>query len=147
MGFSISGAAAIIFASAFVAFGMWYSAAATSFERVSEAQQVETDRVLETRNAAISVWNATYNATTESLHVRVNNTGATQFRLDDVQLLVDGRFATGWLPNATVAGQGATELWFGAETLSLNHTVGTAPDRVKVIAGLGAADTAEVTQV
>ena len=78
MGFSVSGAAAIIFASLFIAFGMWYSAGMNSFERVTEAQNDRTDTVLETSNTDIEIVSTTYAASEDNLTVRVNNTGTAQ---------------------------------------------------------------------
>lgn len=131
MGFSVSGAAAVIFATMFLTFGMWFTASANSFERVTEAENAQSDTVLETQNTAISVANVTYNATTDELRVLVNNTGAAQLTVEKTDLLVDGQYQTGWEDTATVAGAD-TRLWLAGETLTITVTAPEAPTRIKV---------------
>jgi len=146
MGFSISGSAAIIFVGMFVAFGMWHTAASASFERVTDAQKASTDSVLETRNTALNVTNATYSAGANELLVNVTNAGTSQLRLANVDLVVDGEYVADWQSGATVAGASGTGLWLAGERLSITLTgVATQPDRVKVVTGTGVAATAEVT--
>ena len=128
MGFSVSGAAAVIFATMFLTFGMWFTASANSFERVTEAENAQSDTVLETQNTAISVANVTYNATTDELRVLVNNTGAAQLTVEKTDLLVDGQYQTGWEDTATVAGAD-TRLWLAGETLTITVTAPEAPTR------------------
>jgi flagellar protein FlaF len=139
MGFSVSGAAAIIFAAMFISFGAWYTATADSFERVSEAREDRTDAVRDAGNADLNVTQATYGG--GDLTVAVENTGATQFTLAGTDLLVDGRYVTGWQSNATVAGLDDTDLWLSGETVSVTLSVSSQPDRVKVVAAHGVSDT------
>lgn len=149
MGFSVSGAAAILFATMFLTFGMWFTASSNSFERVTEAENAQSDTVLEAHNTAISVANVTYNATSEVLTVMVNNTGASQLTVDSTDLLVDGQYQTGWEENATVAGKD-TRLWLAGETLTMTVTVSnsTEPTRVKVTTEHGVSvTTTEVVSV
>ena len=131
MGFSVSGAAAIIFATMFITFGMWFTASSNSFEAVSEAENAQSDAALETQNTAISFADVTYNNTSEQLTVRVTNTGAAQLRVGATDLLVDGQYQTGWEETATVAGTD-TRLWLSGETLTINVTTATEPTRVKI---------------
>lgn len=146
MGFSVSASAAIIFAALFVSFGMWYTASANSFERVTDARAAQTDSALTTSNADITISAATYNASgNATLVVRVNNTGAAQFDLDSTDLIVDGDYVTGWQDNASVAGKSDTRLWLGSEQLTITVSRPTMPDRVKVVAESGVSDTAGVT--
>jgi flagellar protein FlaF len=142
MGFSVSGAAAVIFATLFLTFGMWYTASANSFERVSEAENAQSDTVLETQNTAISVANVTYNNMTDELTVTVNNTGASQLTVEKTDLLVDGQYRTGWEDTATVEGQD-TRLWLAGETLTMTMTVPEEPTRIKIATenGISAAAT------
>jgi len=145
MGFSVSGAAAILFATMFVTFGMWFTASSNSFEVVSEAEDAQSDTVLEAQNTAISVANVTYNNSTDLLTVRVNNTGAAQLSVDATDLLVDGQYQTGWEGTATVAGKD-TRLWLSGETLTINVTTAPEPGRVKVATENGVSVTStEVT--
>ncbi|PSQ33255.1 flagellin [Halobacteriales archaeon SW_10_68_16] len=144
MGFSVSGAAAIIFASLFIAFGMWYSAGMNSFERVTEAQNDRTDTVLETSNTDIEIVSTTYAASEDNLTVRVNNTGTAQLSVSDTDLIVDGEYRTDWA-ESSVAGDRETDLWLAGEQLKINVSASSQPDRVKVVADTGVADTAEVS--
>jgi flagellar protein FlaF len=145
MGFSVSGSAAIIFVGMFVAFGMWYTASANSFERVTEAGADRTDGVLDTQNTRIAVTGADYNQTgNETLVVTVDNTGTTQLSVPETDLLVDGRYARDW--NASVGGETDTDLWLSGEQLTITREVGngTVPGRVKIVTETGVSDSLEV---
>lgn len=144
MGFSVSSAAALIFAGMFVAFGVWHTATANSFERVSEAEAARTDAVLAQQNTALNVTTASYDAGADELTVAVENAGASQLRLSTTDLLVDGDYVTGWQDGASVAGDGATDLWLGGETVTITLSRTSQPGRVKVVAATGVAATAEV---
>lgn len=146
MGFSVSGAAAIIFASLFIAVGMFYSAGMDSFERVTDAQEDRADTVLETRNTEAEIVNATFNATgRDNLTVRIENRGTAQLSVSDTDLLVDGTYVANddW-NESTVAGNSGTDLWLSGEQLTINDTRSSAPDRVKVVADTGVSDTSDV---
>jgi len=144
MGFSVSGAAAIIFASMFIAFGAWYGAASNSFERVNEARQLQADDVRETRNTHVAISEATYDAGTDQLTVVVDNTGGSQLTLNGTDLLVDGRYVEGWQADATVEGDGSTDLWLAGEALTITVPRSSQPDRVKVVTDTGVSNTSEV---
>lgn len=146
MGFSVSGAAAIIFASMFIAFGMWYTAAADGFERVSEAQGARTDHVLATANTEINITSATYNDGDDILEIQVENVGASQLSLERTDLLINGTYEVGWQSSADVAGNGQTDLWPPTKQLTITLSgVSSQPDHVKLVTGPGVSDTAEVT--
>jgi flagellar protein FlaF len=144
MGFSVSGSAAIIFASMFIAFGMWYTATANSFERVSEAETAGADSALTDRNTHVEITSAEF--ANGTLTITVNNTGAEQLSLSDTDLLVDGRIVGDWqADNATVEGYGDTDLWMAGEELTITLSRSSQPARVKIVTETGVADTAEVT--
>jgi len=143
MGFSVSGSAAIIFASLFIAFGLWTTASANSFERVSEAEADRTDGLLTQQNTAIEITSATWNGT--HLIVDAENAGAAQLRLSETDFLVDGAYRTDWQADATAGGDAETDLWLSGETLTITRQVDAQPDRVKLVASSAVADTAEVT--
>jgi flagellar protein FlaF len=142
VGFSVSGAAAIVFTGLFVAFGMWYGASYDSFERVSEAQHDRSERVLETKNVDIDVVTAEY--ATSTLTVEVDNTGATAIALNQTDILIDNGYETGWRDGAEVAGDGDTWLWQSGEQLSVTFDESSQPDQVRVATARGVADTREV---
>jgi len=145
MGFSVSGSAAIIFAALFIAFGMWYTASANSFERVSDAEGDRTDAVRATGSSSVEITSATYNNSTNNLSVSVENTGAVQLTLESTDVLVDGQYQEGWQSNATVDGHADTRLWLGAEQLTVTLSAPSQPERVKVVAETGVSDTAGVS--
>jgi flagellar protein FlaF len=147
MGFSVSGAAAIIFATMFVTFGMWFTASANSFESISDAETDKSDRALEAQNTAISIANVTHDNSTGELTVVVTNTGAAQLSVASTDLLVDGQYQSGWEDTATVAGKD-TRLWLAGEQLAITVTTPAEPDRVKIVTESGiSATTTEVTLV
>jgi|AntRauTorcE11898_2_1112593.scaffolds.fasta_scaffold62422_1 flagellar protein FlaF len=139
MGFSVSGSAAILFVGMFLAFGMFFTASANSFESVSEAQQDRTDLNLEQKNTAITITKA--NASGGTLTVWVNNTGGTYLALSETSLLLDNDYQSDWRDGAEVDGDGATDLWSPGERLEVTLSPPLAPDRVKVVTKTGVADT------
>ena len=149
MGFSVSGAAAIIFASMFIAFGMWYTAASNSFDGITDAQEYQTESALEASNTEIDVVSAEYNTTSDVLTIEANNTGATVLSLAGTNLLVDGEFVGGWEDAATVGPQNGsdTDLWQAGEQLTITRNVTETPDRVKLVTPSGVSATATVTVV
>ncbi|CQH54845.1 fla cluster protein FlaF [Halobacterium hubeiense] len=146
MGFSVSGSAAILFIAAFVSVGILYSAAYNGYERVQDADGSYDDRMLEQRNTAVNVTNATYNATgSEHVTVNVTNEGSTSLSIGETDLLVDGEFQSrdsyiDW----DVEGQTNTTLWLPGETYNITVDAGTNGSRVKVVTAGGVTVTAEV---
>jgi flagellar protein FlaF len=141
MGFSVSGAAAVIFIAGFVAFGLFYTATANSAERVVEANADAHDRELAERNTEIEIAGTVYNDSIDRLSVTATNNGTTTLNVTATDLLVDNAYQTD--PDTTVAGDGTTTLWQPGEALELNTTATTRPDRVVVVTEHGVA-TAEV---
>lgn len=142
MGFSVSGAAAIIFLSTFVAFGVLYTAADNSFHSVVDAQTDQTDRTLEAANTDIAISSATYDGT--ELTVTANNTGATGLSLSGTSLLVDNTFESGWEDGAEVDGNAETDLWLPGETLTITVDHESQPARVKLATEVGVSASSEV---
>jgi len=146
MGFSVSGTAAIIFATMFVTFGMWYTASMNSYERVAEAEDSQTDSVLETRNTNISIASVTHDAENNTLNITVNNTGAAQLTLERTDLIIDGNYVTNWQDSALVEGQDS-RLWLAGEQLTISLSR-SEPDRVKITTENGVSvTTTQVTSV
>ena len=147
MGFSVSGSAAIIFAALFIAFGMWYTASANTFEQMNDAQADRTDAVKATSSSGVEITDATYSATSDELTVTVDNTGAAQLTLDSTDLLIDGQYQEGWQDAATVEGNADTRLWMGSEQVTITVSLPSQPDRVKIVAETGVSDTSGVTSL
>lgn len=147
MGFSVSGAAAIIFASMFLAFGMWFTASSNSFDRVVDAQDFQTEGTLEASNTDVSIVSATYNETgNDRLVVTATNDGTTELSLAAADFLIDGTYVEGWQTDATVENDLDTDLWLAGEQLVIDVEREQAPDRVKLVTQSGVADSAEVTE-
>ncbi|RBI63977.1 fla cluster protein FlaF [halophilic archaeon] len=150
MGFSVSGATAILFIAMFVSFGVLYTATYNGFERVTDARNAETDRALTQRNTAVNVTDVDDGG--DYLNVTVNNTGSTALNVNDTDLLVNGSYVTSEdVVNRTVEGDGETSLWLPGETLRVEVDVSSDPWnvddvssvswQVKVVTGPGVADT------
>lgn len=139
MGFSVSGAAAIIFAGMFIAFGMFYTATSDRFERVNEARDERVERALDQANTDLEITDARYNATSDTVTVSVNNTGAATLSVDETDFLLDNDLRTDYTLQE-VAGQADTTVWLSGENYTVQFAAPTAPDRIKVVSGSGVAD-------
>lgn len=144
MGFSVSGSAAIVFVGMFIAFGMFYSASSNTMEEVTDARSDWQDDVLDQQNTEIEIASATYNASTDSLVVEVNNTGSTALSVNETDLLVDNVYQLSF-QNRSVDGDTTTDLWLPGQRLAYNVSFDSQPDRVKVATGTGVAETGVVT--
>jgi flagellar protein FlaF len=139
MGFSVSGATAIILIGGLIAFSFAFGAMNNGYERVSEAQEERDDRELLRANSDVAIANATYDSNASSLEVTVTNTGSAELEVSEVSLLVDGEYRS----NVTTAigGDAATDVFLPGEALSMTVEQSVQPDRVKVVAGTGVAAT------
>ncbi|MCD2200452.1 fla cluster protein FlaF [Halobacterium sp. KA-4] len=143
MGFSVSGSAAILFIAAFVSVGLLYSAAYNGYERVQDAENNYDDRILDQRNTAVNITNATYNASgNETVTVNVTNEGSTTLSVNETDLLIDGEFESrdnyvDW----NIDGETDTSLWLPGETYNITVDAGQ-PKRVKIVTAPGVTETA-----
>lgn len=146
MGFSTSAAVVILFIGLFVAAGIAVPAFETAYDRQTDALDAREERTLELRNTAIDI-DASYDGTADELTVNATNTGSTTLAVAEVDVLVDGAYvAEGNL--TTVVGADGTNrsIVQPGERLAVTVTAVTAaPDRVKVVTGLGIAET--ITEV
>ena len=140
MGFSTSGATAILFVGMLVAVGITYPIIQTAHEERTRAMDDRDDRALEMRNTAIDLEMASYND--PNLTVNVTNTGSTTLSVPATDLLVDGTFvAPSEWNETTVAGSPDRELWQPGETLSITVERTASPNRVKLVTEYGIAET------
>ena len=144
MGFSTSGATAIVFIGMLVAVGIAYPVLQSAHDERLSAIDDRDDRTLEMRNTAISVEEASYNGS--ELTVNVTNTGSTTLSVPATDLLIDGIY---WTESADddvlVEGQSDRERWQPGERLTIIVSTSEQPNRVKVVTEYGIAETAEVT--
>ncbi|GAB3680214.1 hypothetical protein GCM10028857_02640 [Salinarchaeum chitinilyticum] len=139
MGFSVSGATAIILIGGLIAFSFAFSAVNNGYERVSEAQQEQSDRQLLQTNSDVGIANVSYDEIGSELTVRVNNTGSAVLTIEELSLLVDGDYQGN--VTTSVDGDAETALLLPGEQLVLTVDRASQPDRVKVVAGTGVAAT------
>jgi flagellar protein FlaF len=143
MGFSVSSASAVIFISLFVTFGMVYSAVSNSTEQVNDAERLASDQFVDQRNTNLNVTQASYSSNT--LVVEANNTGSTPLSLSETDLLVDNdHVAESEYDVLTVDGRTDTDLWLPGETLRVEVSFPSRPDRVLVASEHGLRDGAVI---
>ncbi|MGQ3411290.1 flagellin [Natrinema sp. LN54] len=139
MGFSTSGATAIIVVGVLVAAGIAYPVFQTAHENRSTAIDDRDDRRLEMRNTAIEIDSQGYQSGNEEFIMHVNNTGSTTLSVAETDLLIDGNYRSRSTYETSVDGAPGRELWQPGETLTV--TVSTDPNRVKLVTEHGIAET------
>lgn len=138
MGFSTSGTTVVVFVGVLIAFSAFYTSANGAYEDVMDATAARHERVLDRANTDVSIANASYDATNDTLTVLVDNTGSRSLSVADTTLLVDGQYVT---PDATtVDGDAGTDVWPPGEQLTITVNRSTALDRIKVVTDAGVAD-------
>lgn len=144
MGFSVSGATAVLFVGLLFAAGIAYPTVQTAGERLSDAVGEREERLLSQQNTAIDVASVSYENSTSTLVVAVDNAGSTTLSVNATDLLVDGTYRVD--PTVSVDGQPGRTIWVPGERLTYTLTgVETRPDRVRVVTETGVAET--VTEV
>lgn len=151
MGFAVSGATVVVFIGLLISAGMLYGTAWQSYESVDDAQQEQSERLLERQNTEIDV--TAVDAGTDDLGdltVDVENTGSATLTVSGTDFLVDNRYVTDDRGTRTVDGDSSTDLWQPGETLQLTVTrgeldallgSGVPVERVRVTADRGVSDT------
>ncbi|MXR52714.1 fla cluster protein FlaF [Halovenus sp. WSH3] len=119
MGFSVSGATALLFVAFLIAFGTFYSATMGAVEQVQEAQVETQEGNVETLNTAINITTAEYNSTQGELTIIANNTGAEPLQPLELSLLVSGNYTGFGQANVSITDSPADELWAPQEQLTL----------------------------
>ena len=145
MGFGVSGASAVIFLGLFLAAGTLYATTSQTAERVADARDDDSERLLDQRNTAINVTDAVHRANADEFNVTVENTGTTTLAVNDTTVLADNEYVS--TANATVDGASETDLWAPGATLRLTVNRSSAPERVKVVTETGVADSRSVRAV
>lgn len=146
MGFSVSGGFAVLAVGAFIAFGIFYGAAADAGERVTDAQADAFESRLDQQNTAIAVTNATWYSSNSTLEVVVENTGTTALEVNATDVIADNEYvAPGRYASSAVDGDAETAVWLSGERLAVRAPLSERPDRVTVAVETGVSDWAEVT--
>lgn len=140
MGFSVSGATAIILLAGVLAFGIAFTAATNGFDEVSAAQDDRSDRLLEQQNSDVNVTNVTFDSDAEQLTVTVENTGSIGLAVDETSLILDGQFQSAAINETSVEGDTETNVWLPGEELTYVVDRSTTADRIKVTSETGVSD-------
>ena len=111
MGFSVSGATAVVFVGFLVSFATVYPAIDRYGERRYDAMSAQEEQFLTQQNTAIEIEHASYKTTTGELIIVVVNTGARTLSLPETTLLIDGRHRELSGPTTSVAGDQSTAIW------------------------------------
>ncbi|MFP8889796.1 flagellin [Natrialbaceae archaeon A-CW2] len=137
MGFSTSGAVAILFIGLLVAVGIVYPTLETAHDRRAGAIDERDERALELRNAAFDL-ETSYDAGSETVSVNVTNTGTTTLSVTEIDLLLDGVLET---ETATAVDDDASrERLHSGEVLEITvENVAEEPNRAKVVTEHGLA--------
>lgn len=147
MGFSVSGATAVILVAFLISFGAFYTAATGTFDQIQDAQTEQTETNIDVINTDIEIGSAVYNSTEDELVILANNTGATTVELENTDLLVDGELVDDWRDDAEVDGESERTLWLPQQTLEITIDSEEEPERVKLVTEHGIAATATVEVV
>jgi flagellar protein FlaF len=140
MGFSVSGAAAVLLVGLMVSVGTLYPVVEDGQQRVADARDAREERALDRQNARIDLVEATYDASADELTVTVENGGTTTLSVVATDLLVDGSYVP---PNERAVAGVTGDVWAGGETLAFTVEYpanSTAPGRVVVVTDHGVAD-------
>lgn len=147
MGFSVSGATAVVFIGLLVSTATLYPAADAYAEHRVDALESRNERALMQQNTGVELGDVAYDTSTDTLTIEANNTGATTLSVTKLDLLVDGTYTATAAGDVVVAGSATTGLWAPGEQLTITLTRSTTPDRVKLVTGPGVSVTARVAVV
>ena len=135
MGFGVSGASTVIFLGLFLAAGTLYATTSQTAERLADARDDDSERLLDQRNTAINVTDAVHRANDDELNITVENRGTTTLSVNDTTVLADNEYVS--TANATVDGASGTDFWPPGTTLHLTLNRSSAPERIKVVTETG----------
>ncbi|MBP2252416.1 flagellar protein FlaF [Halarchaeum solikamskense] len=144
MGFSVSGASAILLVGLLLSAGTLYPVLERTAEERTDAVTARDDRTLRQQNTAVGDPGATYDAASDRLTVTIRNAGTSTLSVAATDLVVDGRYASVPPANTSVAGRPESDVWASNETLTLTVSRASAPERVVVVTGPGVAASARV---
>lgn len=148
MGFSTSGAMAVIFVGLLVAVGIAYPVLETAHDRRASALDDRDQRALDVRNTAVNITeiDATENRTT------LENTGTTTLSVDETDLLINGEYIDRDRYDATIDDVDRS-IWQPGEILEFDFELDVedevnleSGDRVKIVTENGIAVTGEVEE-
>lgn len=132
MGFSVSGAAAILLLASFIVFSIGFTAAANGLQTVSDAQEANARQDVAQANTAIAIEDVT--ATPDGAgEIQVANTGTQELSVEAVTVFVAGEVVPPTAVTTTVNGVSDTDVWAPGDTLTLQLSAGTVSDGDRVV--------------
>ena len=142
MGFSVSGSAAIIFVGVMVAAGIAVPALVGSMGALADSQGEQVDRGIDALNTEFEVTSAEYDSNTTMLTLDIKNTGSTTLGVSETSVLVNGVIQRDADLSTDVGGDSGATLWLPGQTLTIEIDYdGSTPERVKIVAENGIAET------
>ena len=148
MGFSVSGSAAIIFVGIIVAIGVAVPPVVGSFGSLAGAQGEQVDRGIDALNTEFEIESATYDDENNRLTLELVNTGSTTLSVAGTSVLLDGAIPAEDDVTTEADSDASAELWLPGQRLMIEIEGVTAqPDRVKVVAENGIAETAQGEEI
>lgn len=122
MGFSVSGATALLLIAFLISFGAFYTASTGAVDQVQDAQVDQTDRSIETLNTEIEIVSdeTSYNETGDrKLTIVAKNTGASTLQVEALSLLVDGKYIPFEEDDVTLNEPDGESLWIPQQRLEI----------------------------
>lgn len=148
MGFSVSGSAVIVFIGVMVAAGIAVPSMVGSFGSLAGAHGNQVDRGVDALNTDLAIETATYDDGTDELALELENVGSTTLDVEGTSALVDGVIPPNSDVTTDVEGDGNAGLWLPGETLTVTvENVANEPNRVKIVAQNGIAETASGSEI
>ena len=135
MGFSVSGAAVIIFIGLIASGTILGVAVKDANEARNTGMEARQDRMLEQQNTEVRIVETLYDSNTSDLSVRVENTGTVTLEASLTDLVVDGDYVAS--REAAVENETDRNLWTPGTRLRMDADIGNEPERVKVITETG----------
>jgi archaellum component FlaF (FlaF/FlaG flagellin family) len=135
MGFSVSGAAVVIFIGLLASGTILGVALKDVNEARTAGMESKHDRMLEQQNTDVRVTEAVYDSNTSDLRVRVENTGTVTLEASLTDLVVDGDYVVS--REAAVDNDTDRNLWTPGKELLLETDRATEPQRIKIVTETG----------
>ena len=117
MGFSVSATMAIFFAAFLILFSILYSSMNDAFDSVSESFDERYEHMNDKLQTGASILDVTYLRDSDTLEIRVHNTGSTVLDISKVDLILGGVLMT--TIDKAIDGK-TTDVWLPLETLTIS---------------------------
>lgn len=144
MGFSTSGAMAVLFVGLLVAVGIAYPVLETAHDRRASAIDDRDERALDIRNTGVAI-DEIETVDEEIVLIRVENTGTTTLSVDETDLLINGDYIER-SEYETEVNEEDRDLWQPGETLEVFDLEDGDGNRVKIVTENGISVAEEVEQ-